>query len=361
MTALIVGGGPAGAAAAITLARAGLAPRLIERSAAAHDVVCGGFLGWDALSLLTALGIDAAALGARPITRLRLIAGKRRIETELPHAAAGLSRRRLDAGLLSAAERAGAEVTRGLAVRTADPQRRTVRLQDDSEISCDALLLATGKHELRGVARPLGELRESLAVGLRAALPPSPARNAALAETIELHLFDQGYCGLLLQEDGSTNLCLSVSQARLTEAGSPANLLAALAGTLPTLAERLGQDHPKALTAIAGVPYGWAAKSSAPGLFRLGDQGAVIASLAGDGIAMALAGGISAATALLSDGPAGAGPWQRGCARRTARQRALAEVLRHGAERPASRAALMALLRLMPRLLAPAASLTRTG
>ncbi|HZF94101.1 MAG TPA: FAD-dependent monooxygenase, partial [Allosphingosinicella sp.] len=47
--ALIVGGGPAGAAAAIALARAGAAPELIERSAGPRDVVCGGFLGWDAL------------------------------------------------------------------------------------------------------------------------------------------------------------------------------------------------------------------------------------------------------------------------------------------------------------------------
>ncbi len=77
MNTLIVGGGPAGCAAAITLARAGTAPRLIERSEGGHDIVCGGFLGWDALALLRRLGIDAAALGARPIARLRLIDGSR--------------------------------------------------------------------------------------------------------------------------------------------------------------------------------------------------------------------------------------------------------------------------------------------
>jgi flavin-dependent dehydrogenase len=361
VAALIIGGGPAGTAAAITLARAGMAPRLIERTTGAHDVVCGGFLGWDALALLGRLGIDAAALGARPITRLRLIAGDRRIEATLPHAAAGLSRRCLDAALLDLAGSAGVAIDRGLAVRSADADNRTVRLQDGSEIACDALILATGKHELRGLARPLALRRASLSVGLRAVLPPSPTRTSALAGVIELHLFDGGYAGLLLQEDGTANLCLSVSQARLAEAGSPAALFAELAGKLPVLGERIGADLPAELSAIAGVPYGWRARATTRGVFRVGDQGAVIASLAGDGIALALAGGIGAAEALLAGGPGAAAMWQASFRRQTRRPLGVAEALRHGAEHPASRGALMALLRLAPGITRAAALLTRIG
>jgi flavin-dependent dehydrogenase len=359
--ALIVGGGPAGAAAAIALARGGMAVRLVERSAGPHDVVCGGFLGWDALAALRRLGLDAAALGARPIMRLRLVTGTRHAEAALPHPAAGLSRRRLDEALLAAAAEAGAEVRRGVAVRSADPATRIVRLQDGEQIACDALLLATGKHELRGLARPLADRRASLAIGLRAALPPSPARERALAGMIELHPFDDGYAGLLLQEDGSTNLCLSVSQRRLAAMGSPQALLAELARRLPTLAERIGPDWPAEIAAVAGVPYGWRAGGTMPGLFRIGDQGAVIASLAGDGIAIALASGRGAAEALLARGPDAAGDWQSRFRRRSRRPLAIAQALRFGAERPASRAALMALLRLAPRLGASAALLTRIG
>lgn len=361
MNALIIGGGPAGTAAAITLARGGIAPQLIERTTGEHDVVCGGFLGWDALTLLGRLGIDAAALGARPITRLRLVAGRRQVETALPHAAAGLSRRRLDAALLDVAAGAGAQISRGVTVRSADPNAHTVRLQDGSSLACDTLLLATGKHELRGVARPLAERRETLAVGLRAALLPSPQRDKALAATIELHLFDGGYAGLLLQEDGTSNLCLSVSQRRLTAAGGPLPLLAQLVRNLPVLAERIGPDMPEDLAAIAGVPYGWRAAKTSPGLFRIGDQGAVIASLAGDGIAMALAGGIGAAEALLASGPEAATAWQASFRRRTRRSLLVAETLRHCAERPASRSALMSVLRLAPSLTRAAALLTRIG
>jgi flavin-dependent dehydrogenase len=359
--ALIVGGGPSGAAAAISLARGGMAPRLIERTAEAHDIVCGGFLGWDALAALRRLGVDPVALGARPITRLRLVNGRHQVEARLPHTAAGLSRRRLDAALLALAAECGTTVTRGMAVRSADPERRTIRTQDGEEIACQALLLATGKHELRGLARPLADRRGTLAVGLRTMLLRTAAREQALAGTIELHLFDGGYAGLLLQEDGSANLCLSVSQARLTAAGGPLPLLVDIARGSPLLAERIGADASQDFAAIAGVPYGWRAERTAPGLFRLGDQGAVIASLAGDGIAMALTSGIGAAEALLTRGPAAAPDWQRHFRKCSRRPLALAEALRHGAERSVSRALLMALLQLAPPLARAAALLTRIG
>ncbi|HEX7742908.1 MAG TPA: FAD-dependent monooxygenase, partial [Sphingobium sp.] len=56
--ALIIGGGPAGSAAAITLAQAGMQPHLLERHKAPRDCVCGSFIGWDALAALSNLGVD---------------------------------------------------------------------------------------------------------------------------------------------------------------------------------------------------------------------------------------------------------------------------------------------------------------
>ena len=56
--ALIVGGGLAGAATAIGLARAGLPHLLVERSRETGDAICGGFLSWRTLETLGGLGID---------------------------------------------------------------------------------------------------------------------------------------------------------------------------------------------------------------------------------------------------------------------------------------------------------------
>ncbi|HKR25058.1 MAG TPA: FAD-dependent monooxygenase, partial [Allosphingosinicella sp.] len=89
-SALIVGGGPAGASAALALARGGAMPVVIERAPGERDLVCGGFLGWDAIAHLRRLGLDPVSLGARPIRRLRLAARGRIVEAALPRPAAGL-------------------------------------------------------------------------------------------------------------------------------------------------------------------------------------------------------------------------------------------------------------------------------
>ena len=356
--ALVVGGGPAGAAAAITLARSGIATHLIERSPGPHDTVCGAFLGADALARLRLLGIDPAALGAQPITRLRLVSGARVIETDLPFAAAGLSRRVLDEALIEAAVAGDVLVTRGCGARSACLESRSVRLQDGRTVAGDALFLATGKHELRNASRPRSSIKPP-AIGLRAAMPASGERARALSAHIELYLFDEGYAGILLQEDGTANLCLSVARSRLARADSPLGLLTELMRSTPLLRDRIGDDLPARFAAIAGVPYGWRARDTAPGVFRLGDQGAVIASLAGDGIAIALASGQHAAAACIAGGPDAAQRWQRAWSDKCRRPIALAETLRRAAETPAWRGAGWLILQLFPGLAAKAASLTR--
>ncbi len=353
---LIVGGGPAGSAAALILARAGVMPVVIDRAMGERDVVCGGFLGWDALAALERLGLDVHALGAKPIHRLRIAAGERNVETGLPEAAAGLSRRRLDSTLLRLAEEAGAVILRGRTVRSVEGNK--VRFNEDEAMAADAIFLATGKHELRGAARDTRGA--SLSVGLRTALKGEAELLRDLAGTIELHLFDRGYAGLLVQEDGSVNLCLSVSRSLIAEAGSPEALINRLARGLPALERRLGASSHAAWEAVAGVPYGWSAPSSPRGCFRIGDQAAVIASLAGDGIAIALTSGQLAAHAFLAEGAEASIRFQSTFASQAKRPLRLAEWLRGAAERPLSRAFLVALAR-APGLAASAARLTRIG
>ena len=352
--ALIVGGGPAGAAAAIRLAEGGIHAELIERQAGPRDVVCGGFVGWDALAALKRLGVDAAALGARPITRLRLVTTKRTVETELPKAAAGLSRRCLDEALLERAAALGAKVRRGVAARGGEG--RTIRLDGDEVIEAEALFLATGKHELRGLARPVPSRWGEGAVGIRAAFQPDAAVLARLAGVIELHPFNAGYAGLLVQEDGNVNLCLSVAGARLRRAGGVEGLLDELLTEAPRLAAHFRSIEGRWIS-VGNVPYGWRARVTTEGLFRVGDQAAVIASLAGDGIAIALTSGMAAAEAHLAG--TSAPDFQQSFARISARPLKLASALRWAAERSGPRRVMTGLAKLSPGLARWAASSTR--
>jgi flavin-dependent dehydrogenase len=259
--------------------------------------------------------------------------------------------------LLAQAQRGGASVRRGRTVRAADLAERRVRLEDEETLSADSLVLATGKHELRGGARAVDISTRPL--GLRSALEAGPALAGALDGVIELHLYDGGYAGLLMQEDKRANFCLSASRERLKEAGGIEPLIARLADELPAFGERLGQGEAGAWSAVSGVPYGWRANDTVDGVYRVGDQAAVIASLAGDGIAIALESGLAAAQAIA--GGKSAQDFQRDWARRALRPVGLAEVLRRSAENGWSRHAMMGLLGWFPSLAPLAARLTRIG
>jgi flavin-dependent dehydrogenase len=343
------------------LGRAGVAPELFERTKGPRDVVCGGFLSWDALAALDQLGIDVWALGARSIERVRLVSSQQTVEASLPYRAAGLSRRTLDEALIAAAAHAGTTVRRGVAVKAADGPR-TIRLDTGDCIESDALLLATGKHELRGLTRSGIQPGLEQVVGFRTALEPSRVSRDELEGIVELHLFDRGYAGILLQEDGSANLCLSVAADRLKDAGGIEDFMGALSTELPSLKRRLqgGGGHTE-WTSIAGIPYGWRAKRTSSGVFRLGDQGAVIASLVGDGVAIALTSGIKAATALIRDGHSAAEEFQNRFSDRASRPLAIASGLRWTAEHHTSRGWLMRMISVAPSLAPLAALLTRVA
>jgi menaquinone-9 beta-reductase len=358
--ALIVGGGPAGAAAAIALARAGVETQLLERGSGQDEKVCGGFLSASAISALNELGIDIEGMGARPIHCVRLIAQDRRAALPLPFAAAGLSRRTLDSALLGAAARSGAEIRANTSAAMVYPACRIVRTRDEDLIQCEGLFIASGKHEVRGSAR-VGTRGYSSSVGLRTQLPRRASLETALEGCVELHLFDEGYAGLLLQEDGSCNLCLSVSQSRMSLAGKGRTMLQDLLAECPLLAERIGPDLPATWQAIAGVPYGWNTDQTFGGVFRLGDQAGVIASLAGDGVGLALLSGICGAKAFIREGPDAAASWQRRFRRSVALPVGLSEFLRKAAGRSVSRTLLMQLAVHAPTIASLAAASTRIG
>lgn len=354
MPALILGGGPAGSAAAIALARSGVRATVLERTREPADALCGGFLSWRTLDALARLGIDAATLNPTPVTRVRLFTGSSATEARLPRPARGVSRRHLDALLLKRAAIAGTAVERGVIVRALEDG--IARLADGAQIRADAILLATGKHELRGATRDVDDMADPT-LGLRVRLGPSPALDRLIGDAIELHLFDRGYAGIVRQEDGAANLCMAVHRSRLHDAGTPLDLLHMLAAESPRLGERLAfLAADPAIDAVANVPYGWRTAVTTPDVFRLGDQAGVIPSLAGEGMGIAIASGVAAARAILAG--EGAAAYQRGFARALVRPLAVAGLVRRAAEHPTSARALVTLAELPP-LVRTVARLTR--
>ncbi|MEH3035250.1 MAG: FAD-dependent monooxygenase [Sphingomonas adhaesiva] len=341
MTPLILGGGPAGAAAAIVLARAGIRATVLERHRDTGDALCGGFLSWRTLDALAALGIERDRLSVERITRVRLFAGGRMAEARLPAPAIAVSRRHLDTLLIDHAAALGTGVERGVAVRAVE--EGTIRTADGATLTPETLFLATGKHDVRGAARPADARGSDPTLGLRQRRSRCVTLDRLVGDAIELHLFDRGYAGIARQEDGSTNICLAVHRSRLDAAGDPARLLAELADDAPALGDRLYAGDGSAVEAVANVPYGWRATAGVSGRFRLGDQAAVIPSLAGEGMGIALASGASAASAWLAGGANAAPRWQRDFADRAAHPLRIAGTVRALAERPALSAPLLSI------------------
>jgi menaquinone-9 beta-reductase len=356
---LIIGGGPAGSAAAIVLARGGAKPLLLEANRETGDAICGGFISWRTLQSIEALGVTAAELGGQAVSRVRLLAGRDSAEAALPSGAIGISRHRLDSLLLKRAVEAGAAVERGVSVKSLEAHNQ-IALKDGTHLEADSLFIATGKHDLRGLGR---DRIAAPTLGLRCRLAPHPGLTHMISDAIELHLFDGGYAGLILQEDGSANLCMAVRKDRLAEAGGePLRLLTALGTESPALGERLAfLDAAPQVDAIAAVPYGWIAKETAEGQFRLGDQAACIPSLAGEGNGLALASGMRAAAAWLAGGAATAISYQKQFAQSVSRPVKAASVLWHLAENPRTAPTLIHVTRIAPFLAGAAARFTRIG
>jgi menaquinone-9 beta-reductase len=356
---VIVGGGLAGSAAATTLARAGRRVALIEKESQAHHKVCGEFLSHEALVYLHALGVDTAALGAVPINSVRLAGRFGVSEAPLPFASRALTRRRLDEELMRLAEQAGAKVLRGCRVLSLDPADEgwSAQLADRDVVAASAAFLATGKYDLRERPRPEGRQGDLIAFKMYWRL--APAQAAALDGHVELHLYRNGYAGLMPVEDGAVNLCCLVKRSEYLRLGARWDkLLAAMQQGCPHLRQRLqGADPllPKPL-AISAIPYGFVREHS-EGAWILGDQAAVIPSFTGDGMSIALHSGRLAAAMYLRGETAG--NFQQRLHSELSRQVSLATVLSLAMVSGPRRMLVEAAVRFWPGILRHAAIRTR--
>lgn len=299
---LIVGGGPAGAALGTLLARAGRAVAIIEQSDAAHDKVCGDFLSYEAIHYLRALGIGPERMGAVAVTNVRLASRELIGECALPFTGMGLSRRVLDEALLANARNWGADVLRGKRVEHLRPSGDgwIALLETGEEIRGASAFVATGKHDLRGWHRPEGKQNDLVAFKMYFRLRPEMAH--AIAGQVELVLFPGGYAGLLGLGGDVMNLCLLVRRAVLRELGGNwRRLLKHIQSSSQYLARYLegAEELLEKPLAISAIPYGYMRANAAGGIWRLGDQAAVIPSFSGDGISIALHSALIAAQAFL--------------------------------------------------------------
>jgi flavin-dependent dehydrogenase len=364
--AIVIGGGPAGSAAAIRLARAGAAVTLLERERTSSAKVCGEFLSVEACAEARSLGVDPLELGAAPIDRVRVTWRGTTVETALPFAAASLSRAAFDEALLTAASRAGAQILRNARALTLESTHLTARTDaETTRLEARAYILATGKSELPGHRRSGGHFPDALGFKMHLRLPECDL--AALGTTVNLTLFPGGYCGIQRLEASLSAFALVINRPTYARLASWKALIAHIAAAdkrTAALLANAAELWPKPL-AVSGIPYGFiyrdqknqSAQTTNANLYRIGDQLAVIPSFTGDGIAIALVTGSHAAAAITAnESPA---TFHAAMRKRLTIPMLVAGTLSRAITTPVGRAAVVWPAAIAPQIFSTVASLTR--
>ena len=305
---LIVGAGPAGAVAAIVLARAGVRVRLIDRAEFPRDKLCGDTVNPGTLGMLRRLGL-AAAVEQRglPIDGM-IVTGEGGIAVEgrYPRDQRGLaiSRRGFDAMLLEQAIAAGAAFD-CITVREALVDGGTVR----------GVVAGNGaRHRLPArVVLAADGRRSTLAFGLRLVThPPRPKRwaiGAYFEDPIrstfgEMHIRRGRYIGVAPLGGGISNVCLVLpwsgdSASRTCDFRDPPGLLRNAIAAEPALRNRFGERAPVRSPIMLGPLAVDVVRGDIDGLVLAGDAAGFIDPMTGDGLRFAVRGGELAAAAAL--------------------------------------------------------------
>lgn len=300
--AVVIGGGPAGSAATLRLARAGLhVIQLERRSAVGENLRSGEALLPRTLAEINALDVDWDALGCQlGAVRHLLVHWRNGRTTHDPFPSETtlrlIDRDRLDDGLLHAAHHSGADVRRGWQVlhltQAANGSFNGVvaRAKDGSRRRIAArLVLDAGGRNARSITQldlrePIGDLR-FMAVTLYLDHVPD-----VRPDQWEMHFWGRSHLAVMQLtqlRSGLVRCGLGVSLRR-RPALRPLALFWHLLRQHPALERRLGSGrevHPPFTCAI--VAYN-VRRIAFPGLLLLGDATGYISPVLGDGVWSAL-------------------------------------------------------------------------
>ncbi|SBT51887.1 geranylgeranyl reductase family protein [Micromonospora auratinigra] len=179
---IVVGSGPAGAAAALAARRAGARVLLLDRYDFPRDKACGDGIAAHALDVLAELGVTGAVDGYAPLPALRLVGpGGGAVARALPRPAYTVPRQVFDARLVAAAVAAGAELRRHTVRRVEQYDDRVVV---DGELTAGAVVGADGAGSVlrRALGHPVNPDRH-LALAIRGYAPALPGPPEQLIVT----------------------------------------------------------------------------------------------------------------------------------------------------------------------------------
>lgn len=341
---VIVGAGPAGTSAAISLAVDGARVVLLEAKKFPRHKLCGEFVSPECANHFRRLGVEANMRAATPVRIAETVFySKRGRNVSVPSEwfgsspgvmALGLSRSEMDSQLLARARAVGVEVredaqatsvlldaegvARGVRYRNADATAAEVRARITLDATGRSRVLgraaeraARGFVHSKDVAMPERTLRERASlVAFKAHLVG--ARGLAMNDSssrvsrCEIYFYDGGYGGLNNVEGDVSNVCFIVKAEDVRRYGGDAErvlheVVFRNRRARQTLAEACAVTP---WLSVALESFGRHALAPAPGLLAIGDAASFIDPFTGSGMLMALESGETVAETICA--------WRRG-------------------------------------------------
>lgn len=288
----IVGGGLAGLALSIQLGRAGYKVVLFEKEEYPFHRVCGEYISRESWTFLTNLGMDLHGLGVTNISKLQLSdKNGKLLQQDLPLGGFGISRYVLDAGLAELAKAAGVSLVEKMKVNEVvytgkDFEINTVQENYTVKIAVSSF----GKRSNLDIKwkRPFASATKNRLnnyIGVKYHI-----RGNLPEDVIALHLFRNGYCGLVKIEENKYNLCYLTTAENLQQCGGDIERMeTSILCRNPHLKKIFEESQKCNKTPVTISQISFDKKLQVENhMLMVGDSAGMITPLCGNGMSMAL-------------------------------------------------------------------------